>query len=187
MIQSEKVIATVGLAIGAIFGVSGSIFVDPPVLQIALYEISSVALVSVAVFLAVKYLKENLDLLATGFFIFAIGEAIMTVGSPLGVVGGQPSFGAGMALYVPGLLCISLAKGFPAVVRFTGVAASIPFAIAASKIFLGREVLSTSPWPGAGYGLLRDHHCGLDMDHPEEVVKEMSTVEVAGIIPHAVI
>ena len=49
---------------------------------------------------------------------------------------------------------ISIPKGFPKFVRFTGVAASIPFAIAAAKIFLGEQVLSTSPLPGAGYGLL---------------------------------
>lgn len=154
MNQTEKVIASCCLAVGAIFGASGSIFVKPPVLQTALYEISSVALVAATLFLAVKYMRKNEDFIATGFLLLGVGEAIMTVGMPLGQVGGQPSFGAGMALYVPGLLFISIPKGFPVLVRFTGIAASIPFAIAASKIFLGEQVLSTTPLPGAGYGLL---------------------------------
>ncbi len=154
MNRSESILASIGLAVGAIFGVSGSLFVEPPVLQIVLYEISSVALVSATVFLAVKYLRENNDYMATGFLLFAIAEAIMTVGMPLGQIGGQPSFGAGMALYVPGLLFISIPKGFPFFIRISGILASIPFAMAAAKIFMGEQVLSTTPLPGAGYGLL---------------------------------
>ncbi|NQW29073.1 MAG: hypothetical protein HQ472_00985 [Ignavibacteria bacterium] len=47
-----------------------------------------------------------------------------------------------------------LATGFPIFVRITGILAAIPFALAAAEIFMGTEVLSTSPLPGAGYGLL---------------------------------
>ena len=147
-------ISVSGLAIGAVFGVLGSVFASHPLLQTGLYEISSVALVAAMVFLAIKFLRDDSDYLAAGFLVFAIGEAIMTVGMPLGQVGGQPSFGAGMAMYVPGLLFISIPKKFPLLVRLTGIAAAIPFGIAATKIFLGEQVLSTEPLPGAGYGLL---------------------------------
>lgn len=154
MKRTNNIFASVGLLVGAIFGALGSIFVNPVELQIILYEISSIGLTAASVLLAIKFIRENNDLLATGFLIFAIGEAIMTVGMSSGPVGGQPSFGAGMALYVPGLLFISIPKGFPIWTRITGMAATIPFTIAAVRIFLGDEVLSTSAMPGIGYGLL---------------------------------
>ena len=153
MNYKTNMLASIGLAIGAIFGMSGS-FITEPTLQIALYEISSIGLTAALVLLAVKFIRAEKDFLSTGFLLLAIAEAIMTTGSALGAVGGQPSFGAGMALYVPALLFISIPKEFPLWTRLTGIAASIPFAIAASKIFMGEEVLSTSALPGAGYGLL---------------------------------
>lgn len=148
MNKTENTLSSIGLAMGAIFGMSGSIFVEPEVLQSSLYEISSVSLVAATVLLTIKYLREGRDFIATGFLLFAIGEAIMTVGMPLGQVGGQPSFGAGMAIYVPALLFISLPGGFPLVIRFAGITASVLFAVAASKIFLGQQVLSTTALPG---------------------------------------
>lgn len=154
MNRTEINIASIGLIIGTVFGISGSIFTEPAVLQIILYEISSLALVSSTTFLGIKFLREKKDFIATGFFLFAIGEAVMTSGMPLGQIGGQPAFGAGIALYVPALLFISIPKVFPLVVRFTGLAACIPFTIVSAKIFLGQQVLSTEPLPGAGYGLL---------------------------------
>jgi uncharacterized membrane protein YhhN len=147
MKKSEKILASVGLGMGAVFGVLGSVFSDPLVLQTALYEISSIGLTTAAAFLAVKFMREQKDFIAAGFLLLAIGEAIMTIG-------GQDAFAAGMALYIPAFLLISIPKHFPLVVRITGVAASIPFAIAVIKMYMGEEIPSTSPLPGAGYGLL---------------------------------
>ena len=78
----------------------------------------------------------------------------MSGGSVAGQVGGQPSFAAGMALYVPALLFIFIPKGFDLWIRIAGIVTTIPFLIAASKIFYGGQVLSTSALPGTGYGLL---------------------------------
>jgi hypothetical protein len=154
MNKKQNILASTGLAIGAAFGVAGSIFTDPASMQIALYEISSVGLIAASTLLAVKYLRSNNDLIATGFLLFAIGEAIMSVGTAGGQVAAQPAFAAGMALYIPSLLFLSIPKEFPIWSRIAGIAACVPFLVAASKIFLGEQVLSTSPFPGAGYGLL---------------------------------
>lgn len=153
MNRNINLLAAIGLAIGAGFGMSGS-FVSDPVTQIVLYEISSVGLTAACVLLGIKFLRDQQDIIAAGFLLFAIAEAVMTAGAALGQVGGQPSFGAGMALYVPSFLLISIPKGFQLWNRITGIAAAIPFAIGASKIFLGELVPSTSALPGAGYGLL---------------------------------
>jgi hypothetical protein len=149
----QNIIASIGLAIGAIFGIAGSIF-TAPVSQIVLYEISSIGLTAACALLAVKFIRAGKDFVATGFLLLAIAEAVMTAGAALGQLGAQPSFGAGMALYVPAFLFISIPTTFPIWARFTGLAASVPFGIAAATIFSGGEVLSTSALPGAGYGLL---------------------------------
>lgn len=153
MNRKLNIIASIGLAIGALFGTSGSIFTEP-ILQIVLYQISSIGLTVACAILTIKFLRENNDLIAAGFLLFAIGEAVMTAGAASGSVGGQASFGAGMALYVPALFLISIPKTFPLWTRISGIAATIPFSTAASIIFLGGQALSTSPIPGAGYGLL---------------------------------
>lgn len=154
MKRTEKMIIAISLAIGVVFGISGSIFAYLPTLQNIFYQISSMGLIVGSTFLTIKYLRKQLDTVAIGFLIFTLGEAIMTVGTPLGQVGGQAAFGAGIALYVPALLLISLPRHFPNLVRFTGFAACIPFGIIAAKIFLGQQVLSTEPITGAAYGLL---------------------------------
>lgn len=151
--HSNNLIAVIGLAIGALFGVVGGFFSNPTI-QIGIYEISSIGLTAACVLLAVKYMREKEDYLATGFLLLAIAEAVMTAGASAGAQMGQASFGAGMALYVPSFLFISLPKKYPIWTRLPGLLATIPFTLAATQIFMGEEVLSTSTLPGVGYGLL---------------------------------
>lgn len=153
MDRTKQIIAVTGLAIGVIFGLSGSIFGGPQG-KIILYGISSLGLVAAGALLTLHYFRKNDDLVATGFLVFTIGEAIMMGGAPAGDVGGQPSFGAGMAMYVPALLMISASNRFALWNRLSGIAAAIPFLIASTIIFNGGEVFSSSGLAGAGYGLL---------------------------------
>jgi ABC-type transport system involved in multi-copper enzyme maturation permease subunit len=153
MNQQLNFIACAGLATGAIFGISGSAVSDPT-LQIVFYEISSLGMVIAFSLLVMKFFREQKDFMATGFLLFALAEAVMSSGTALGEIGGQASFGAGMALYVPALLFICLPKEFPMWVRIAGIATAIPFFISAAKIFFGEVVLSSSAVIGAGYGLL---------------------------------
>ena len=148
-----NVIASIGFICGAVFGIAGSIFEDS-VMQMCSYEISSVGLIAASALLTIKFLNEKKEILSAVFLLLAIAEAVMSGGTALGQTGAQASFGAGMALYVPAFLLISITKGFPLWSRITGVLATIPFLIAASKIFMGELVLSTSALPGAGYCLL---------------------------------
>lgn len=153
MNQRVNLLASVGLAIGAVLGMTGSLTGDES-LRIIFYEISSVGLTAACILLGVRYLREKNDLIASGFLLFGVAEAVMSSGTALGDMGGQASFGAGLALYVPAILLISLPARFPVLARITGSLAAIPFGIAAFKIFLGETVLSTSAFPGAGYGML---------------------------------
>lgn len=153
MNSTTNMLITIGLATGAVFGISGSAVQDP-ILTIALYEISSLGLILAFALLALKFFRMNKDFAAAGFLIFLIGEAVMSGGTAAGELAVQPSFGAGIAMYVPALLLIGFSKEFASWVRFTGLAAAIPFAIIAIKIFGGGQVLSSSPLAGIAYGLL---------------------------------
>lgn len=151
MNKKLNIIAAIGLLIGIIFGQLGMFIPDYSVI---LYEISSLGLIPATALLTVKYLRADRDLVATGFLVFTIGEAVMTAGNALGWEGGLPAFGAGIAMYVPAFWLIGLPAGMPKWTRFTIVAASIPFLAGAFQIFMGEKINTESPFIGAGYGLM---------------------------------
>ncbi|HEY3251589.1 MAG TPA: hypothetical protein VGK25_10775 [Ignavibacteria bacterium] len=153
MQKNTKTLIIAGLIVGAVFGLAGSM-VKEVNLQATLYEISSIGMIVAAALLGLTFFRKGNDFVAAGFLLLAIAEAVMSSGTALGPVGNQPSFAAGMALYVPALLLISVPKGFPIWARIAGILTVIPFAIAAAKIFWGEQVLSPSPLPGVGYSLL---------------------------------
>jgi len=151
--MSLNILAAGGLAIGAIFGIIGSL-ITAETTSGFLYEISSLGMTMGCVLLGIKHFRNGTDLVAAGFILLALAEGVMTTGTVLGPVGGQPAFGAGMALYVPALLLISLPQHYAMAFRVTGFLACVPFGIAAARIFLGHEVLPSTPLPDTGYGLL---------------------------------
>ena len=146
-------LASIGLAIGAVFGLSGLFFTEP-VTQTCLFVISGVGLSAGLALLSVKFLRENDDCLAAGFMLFSIGEAILTCNTPAEESTADASFACGMLFYVVAFILISLSKRFPLWLRLTGLAAAIPFSIAAARFLLGYGIDSSDTFPGMGYGLL---------------------------------
>jgi hypothetical protein len=65
-----NIVAPVGLALGAVFGVAGSVMVQPD-LQAVLWAIDSVGLVMATALLAVKYFRKGYYLVPGGFLVFA--------------------------------------------------------------------------------------------------------------------
>src|SRR5437879_385700 len=131
---SSNILAIGGLAVGILFGMIGT-FVTNPSLQNTLWEIDSAALVMATALLTLKYFRQGNDIVAAGFLVFAIGEAVILSGTAAGLVGSVPSFAAGTALWATSLLLISITNQFPVWVRITGIAASHLFAITATRIF----------------------------------------------------
>lgn len=153
MDRTKNILAVAGLATGVVFGLSGS-FAGASTLANILYAISSIGLILACAILALHFFRKENDLIATGFLVFAIGEAVMHTGTAAGDTGGQAAFAAGMSLYLPGLLLISIPKYFPLWVRLAGIATVIPFAVAAFTVFAGGQALPSDGIVGAGYGLL---------------------------------
>ena len=149
-----NIVAAAGLAVGAVFGLAGTIVTHPD-LQATLWAIDSVGLVMATTLLIVKFLRKGCDVIAAGFLVFAIGESVILSGTAAGLVGSIPSFAAGIALWAAALVLISIPKEFSTGVRMIGIATAILFAVTSARMFWGEPLLPTSsPLPFFGYPFL---------------------------------
>jgi len=147
-------VAAFGLALGAVFGMTGTV-VTQSNLRNTSWAIDSLGLIMATALLTLKYFRKGNDFVAAGFLVFAIGEAAMLSGTAAGLAGSVPAFAAGTGLWAISLLLVSLPREFPAAVRLAGVVSSILFAITAARIFWGEQLLPTSsPLPFFAYPLL---------------------------------
>jgi hypothetical protein len=147
-------VAAFGLALGALFGMAGT-FVVQPHLQALLWAIDGAGLVMATALLALKYFRTEQDLVAAGFLVFAIAEAVILSGTAGGPVASVPSFAAGTALWAVALLLISIPRQFPPAVRCVGLVSALLFVIVAIRIFQGEQFLPTSaPLPFYAYPFL---------------------------------
>ena len=148
-----NLIAAIGLAIGAFFGMSGLFFTTPTV-QLCVFVISGVGFTTGLALLAVKFLREQQDLLATGFLLFAIGEAISTLSAAAEEKTGTAAFAGCMLFYFVGFMFICLTPIFPLWTRITGILSALIFLTAASRFYLGFGIDTADTLPGLAYGLL---------------------------------
>ena len=147
-------VAVAGLALGAVFGLLGT-FVGQRNLQSAAWAIDGTGLVVATALLCLKFFREDNEIVAAGFLVFAIGEAVMLVGTAMTLSDSIPSFAAGTALWSAALLLTSIPKQFAGWTRFAGIVGAILFAITSSRIFCGAQVLPTaSPLPFFAYPFL---------------------------------
>ena len=154
MRSTSDTVAAIGLAIGGAFGLAGT-FVASPELRETLWAIDGVALVVATALLTMKYQRLGNDCVAAGFLVFAIGESLLVSSTAAGLEASVPSFGGGVALWAAALLLISVPTTLATWVRLAGVAAAVPFAVVAARIFRGEMLLpTTAPLPFFGYPLL---------------------------------
>ena len=149
-----NIVSAVGLALGAVFGMAGTMVAQPN-LQATLWEIDSAGLVMAAALLTVKFFRKGNDFVAAGFLVFAIGEGIILSGTAAGSAGSVPAFAGGAALWATALLLVSIPKEFAIGVRLAGIVASLLFALTATRIFWGERLTPTSsPLPFFAYPFL---------------------------------
>lgn len=147
-------IAAAGLAVGAAFGLAGTLVTSPD-LQASLWAIDSVGLVIATSLLTLKYLRAGSELVAGGFLVFAIGEGVLLSGTAAGPRGSVPAFAAGIALWAAALVLISAPQRFSVWLRLLGTIAAALFAITAGRIYAGESLLPTSsPLPFFAYPFL---------------------------------
>lgn len=149
-----NVIASVGLALGGVFGLVGT-FVGQADLRNIAWEIDGLGLIVATSLLAIKFFRKGCDAIAAGFLIFAIGESVMLSGMAAGLEGSVPSFAAGTALWATAMVLIGFPPVFSLWVRLMGFVSSILFFITATKIFWGQALTPLSlPLPFYAYPFL---------------------------------
>jgi hypothetical protein len=147
-------VAVVGLAAGAGFGIAGTL-VSQASLRQTFWAIDGVGIVVATTLLAIRFLRSGNDVVAAGFLVFAIGESLLVAGIAAGLEGSVPTFGGGVALWAAGLLLISAPTTLPIWVRLAGLAAAALFAVVAGRIFWGEPLLPTAtPLPFFAYPFL---------------------------------
>ena len=85
-----NVIAAVGLALGGLFGMLGTL-VAARNLQSAFWAIDGVGVVVGTALLGIKLFRKGNDVVAGGFLVFTIGESVMLAGTAT-TLGRKPSF-----------------------------------------------------------------------------------------------
>src|SRR5271167_2828931 len=96
-LKTLDLIAIIGLALGGVFGIAGTIVVQAALRQ-AFWAIDGVGLVVATALLTVKFLRKGNDCVAAGFLVFVAGESLLLSGAAAGLAGSVPSFGGGVAL-----------------------------------------------------------------------------------------
>jgi hypothetical protein len=149
-----NVVAAVGLALGGVFGLIGTVVTEQNVRAVS-WGLDAVGLVVATCLLAVKFFRAGNDFVAAGFLVFAIGEGVMLSGTAGSLAASVPAFAAGTALWSAALLLTSVPSEFAIWVRLAGIIGSILFAITAARIFWGEQVLPiSSPLPFFAYPFL---------------------------------
>ena len=152
--NSTDIVIVAGLIAGATLGVGGTLVSSDAARQL-LWLIDGVGVVVATALLAVRFLRSGNDMIAAGFIVFALGETLLISGTAAGLDASVPSFGGGVALWAAALLLISVPTTLATWVRLAGVAAAVPFAVVAVRIFWGEMLLpTTAPLPFFGYPLL---------------------------------
>lgn len=149
-----RVIASLGLALGGVFGIAGT-FAPSSSLRGLAWGLDGVGLVTAAAILTIWFYRRGQDLIAAGFLVFLVGQALILSVAAMDLAAGIPLFGAGISLWAMALLLVSVPPVFPSAVRALGVLAALLFAITALRIFGGAEITAlSSPLPFHAYPVL---------------------------------
>lgn len=147
-------VACLGLALGGIFGMAGTM-VAAANLRAAFWALDSVGLVVAASILTLSYFRKDKLAVASGFLVFAIGEGVMLSGTASSLDASVPAFAAGTALWSAALLLTCVPREFAVWTRVAGIVAAVLFAIVATQIFWGAPLTPLSrPLPFFGYPFL---------------------------------
>ena len=149
-----KVVTVIGLAMGGVFGLSGTVAASQS-LRAAAWGLDGAGLVVATSLLTLTFFRKGNDCVAAGFLVFAIGEGVILSGAAASLAESLPSFAAGTALWSAALLLTSIPREFSGWIRLTGIIGAVLFAIAAARIFWGEALLPTaSPLPFFAYPFL---------------------------------
>lgn len=149
-----RLIAALGLVIGAVLGIAGT-FAPSASWRGLAWGIDGTALVVACALLTVHHFRRGNDLAAAGFLVFVAGETLIVSGSAMTLEASAPSFAAGVGLWAASLALVGASSIMPAWIRAVGFVAALLFAVVAVRIFMGAPLTPLSePLPFFAYPLL---------------------------------
>lgn len=149
-----NVLAAIGLTLGGIFGMFGSM-ASQQNLRSAAWGLDGTAMVVAASLLSLHFFRKGRDGIAAGFLVYAIGEAVMLGGTSGSLEASVPAFAAGTALWSAGLFFISFPRELALWTRAAGLISAVLFAIVAGRIFWGTPLTPIArPLPYFAYPFL---------------------------------
>jgi hypothetical protein len=151
MDRRVRLLASIGLAAGGVFGMAGTVMPSASLRGLA-WGVDGVGLVMAGAVLTVAFYRSAQDLIAAGFLVFTIGQGLILSTAAMTLTASVPAFGAGTSLWATALVLISVPRVFPLTVRLLGFVAAALFAITALRIFAGEVVTPlSSPLPFYAY------------------------------------
>ena len=149
--KGVRVLASVGLAVGGVFGMAGAFAPSAP-LRGSHGASTAWAWSMASALLTLAFYRRGQDVVASGFLVFVVAEGLILSGAAMDLTAGIPSFGAGTSLWALALVLTSVPRVFPLPVRLLGLFAAVLFGITAVQIFAGIPVTPTTrPLPFYAY------------------------------------
>jgi hypothetical protein len=146
-----RILAIVGLIVGGVLGMAGSMVTGEHVRAVC-WAIDSTGVIVATAILALAYARSGRLDIAAGFLVYAMGESVILSVTTTSLEAGVPAFAAGTALWSAGLTLTSVPREFATWTRLTGLAAAILLGIVSLMIFAGQPLTAISrPLPFFAY------------------------------------
>lgn len=152
--QTSRILSSGGLVIGSVFGIIGT-FVPSADVRGLLWGLDGVLLIIAASLLTFHYLRKGNEVIAAGFLVFVVGEALILSSAAMDLRASGPVFGAGASLWAASLYLLSAPRMFAVWIRIAGAISGTLFVIVAAQLFMGRAITPlTQPLPFLAYPIL---------------------------------
>ena len=144
-------LAILGLLLGCVLGIAGSAATSNSFRNLA-WAVDSAGLMMAGILLSIFYFRKALDLVAGGFALFSLAQAMVFLSCATALDNNIPGFAAGSFMWAVSIGFISTQNVFPLFVRITGCIAALLFGIAAVQLFTGQLLNPLSqPLPFIAY------------------------------------
>ena len=152
--QTSRFVSSGGLIIGSALGMAGT-FAPSASVRGLLWGLDGVALVVAAALLSIHYLRKGNDVIAAGFLVFTVGQALVLYTAAMDLATSGPTFGAGASLWAASLYLLSAPRVAALWVRIVGAIAGTMFLVASVQLFSGHALTALSqPLPYFAYPFL---------------------------------
>ena len=153
-VSRPRLLAPGGLVIGAVLGMAGT-SVPSAALRGLLWGLDGIALIVATALLTIDHFRRGNDVVATGFLVFVVGEALILSGAAMDLAASGPVFAAGVGLWAASLALISAPNVIPSWIRVVSAVAALLFTAVAVQIFVGSALTPLSrPLPFFAYPFL---------------------------------